>query len=251
MRQFIESRSFRLFCLCIAAVWLLTSVSCSNTDNPAQQVLTKYLDAVGGESALEALTSRKAEGNFILVGTGYEGTVSDRTIFGKSSRVSIAINGKEVAAYGVLDGTAWRFDPMSGSKVLEGSQKSLALRGLSADPVWGWRDSFESASIVEEEATETQVKVMMKSPDGNQAMFIFEKEDGLLAQVVVFQAETRTMQWYSDYREVNGVQVAHTVRSNQGGQGTVELKFNSLQFNSDLSGEDFSLPEQIQGRSSN
>lgn len=247
MTKYSPSRTFNIVCCCLTMASSLVLYSCSKPVTPAQQVLEKHIAAVGGESALSALTSRNAEGKFLLAGTGYEGTVSDRTIFGESSRVSIAINGKEVAAYGVSDGTAWRFDPMSGAKVLEGKQKSLAIRAVSPDPVWGWRDSFESASIVEEEAEETSVKVLLRSSEGNQAMFVFDKETGLLAQLILFQEESRTTQSYTDYREVNGVQVAHKVLSNQGGQGTIELEFTSLDFNVDLSGEDFSLPEQLRG----
>ena len=182
---------------------------------PAEQILDKYIQALGGAQKLAALTSFVATGT--SVGYGPEGTRRRVEIYAKAPNLRTTIihtsNGDSTTVY---DGRAgWIAAPLrpvpllalSGS-VLEGvrldAELSFPLR--IKEILSKWRVGFP-ATIHDREAQVVQGTM----PGGSLATLYFDSESGLLVRLIRYSdsmvGRTPTLIDYSDYREVAGVKM--------------------------------------------
>jgi len=181
----------------------------------ADQILDKYIQAVGGAQRLASLTSFIAKGT--TVGYGPEGTPRPVEIYAKAPNQRTTIihtqNGDNTTVY---DGRmGWIAAPLrpvpvlplSGS-VLEGVKldAQLSFPAGIKQTLGKWRVGFP-ATINDREM---QV-VQGTAPGGSLATFYFDSETGLLSRVVRYSdsvvGRTPTQIDYSDYRDVAGVKM--------------------------------------------
>src|SRR5688572_7444771 len=92
----------------------------------ADQILDKYVQAIGGKSAIEKQTSRVSKGSFEIPAVGASGTAE---IFEKAPNKNAAII--NIPGFGVVqegfDGkTAWAQDPQSGLREKAGAELAAA-----------------------------------------------------------------------------------------------------------------------------
>ena len=182
---------------------------------PADQILDKYLQAVGGAQRLASLTSFIAKGT--SVGYGPEGSPRPVEIYAKAPNQRTTIihtqNGDNTTAY---DGRmGWIAAPLrpvpvlalSGS-VLEGVKldAELSFPARIKQALGKWRAGFP----VTINDRETQV-IQGTAPGGSLATLYFDSETGLLTRVVRYSdsivGRTPTQIDYSDYRDVAGVKM--------------------------------------------
>jgi hypothetical protein len=181
----------------------------------ADEVLDKYIKAVGGAERLAALTSFVARG--VSVGYGPEGEKRPVEVFarapGQLSRVIHTASGDNTLTY---DGrAAWIAAPHRPVAVLaltghdlDGARldAALAFPGGIKQALTKWRVGFP-ATINDREA---QV-VQGTSTGGALATLYFDAESGLLVRQVRYSdspvGRIPTMVDYSDYREVAGVKM--------------------------------------------
>jgi photosynthetic reaction center cytochrome c subunit len=181
----------------------------------SDQILDKYIQAVGGAQRLATVTSFVAKGT--SVGYGPEGTPRPVEIFAKApnqrTTVIQTLNGVSTTVY---DGRAgWIAAPLRPIPVLE--LTGSALEGLKLDAefsfpgrikevVTKWRVGFPT-TIDDREA---QV-VQGTAPGGSLATLYFDSESGLLIRCVRYSdsvvGRTPTQIDYSDYRDVAGVKM--------------------------------------------
>jgi hypothetical protein len=123
----------RAVTLLIAAAIGLTAVRLSAQAQSAlptaDQVLEKYITAVGGREAMEKVTSRVSTGTVEIPEMGAAGTI---TISEKAPNKSLAVF--EIAGMGQVrqgsDGTAaWEDSPVSGVRDKSGTELADTLRG--------------------------------------------------------------------------------------------------------------------------
>jgi photosynthetic reaction center cytochrome c subunit len=179
-----------------------------------EQILGKYIQAIGGQQRLAAMTTVVGRGS--SAGYGPEGT-RPIEIFAKapSQRTMIlhTLDGDSTTTY---DGrVAWSAVPhkpvpvlmLAGSE-LDGAKldAELMFPARIKDTLTGWR----AGSPAEIDDKPMQV-VQGSRPGGLLATFYFDSESGLLTRLVRY-ANSRvgrlpTQVDYSDYRDVNGVKV--------------------------------------------
>ena len=181
----------------------------------ADQILDKYIQAIGGAQRLASLTSFTAKGT--SVGYGPEGTPRPVEIYAKApNQRTIVIhtqNGDSTTAY---DGRAgWIAAPLRPVPVLELSGGALEGVKLDADlsfpahiktALGKWRVGFPAT------INDREVQVLQGSgPGGSLATLYFDSESGLLVRVVRYSdsvvGRTPTQIDYSDYRDVAGVKM--------------------------------------------
>jgi photosynthetic reaction center cytochrome c subunit len=178
------------------------------------QILTKYIQAIGGAQRLAGLTSIVAKGT--SAGYGPEGT-RPIEIFAKTpgQRTTIihTLDGDNTT---VFDGrTGWIAAPhkplpvlvLSGSD-LDGVRldAELSFPARIKDTLGGWRVGLPS------EVDDKPAQVVQGSrPGGALATFYFDSESGLLVRLVRYAASKvgrlPTQIDYSDYRDVSGIKV--------------------------------------------
>jgi outer membrane lipoprotein-sorting protein len=181
----------------------------------ADQILDKYIQALGGAQRLSALASFLAKGT--SAGYGPEGSPRPIEIYAKAPNQRATIihtqNGDSVTVY---DGRAgWIKAPLrpvpimavSGS-ALEGLRldAELAFPARIKEVLSKWRVGF-AATINDREAQVLQGT----TPGGSLATLYFDAESGLLVRLVRYAdsvvGRTPTQIDYSDYREVAGVKL--------------------------------------------
>jgi hypothetical protein len=182
----------------------------------ADDILDRYIQAIGGAQRVNALTS--------FTGTGrYEGFDSYHgkvpvDVFAKATGERSTIvhtqNGDSITAY---DGhSAWIMGPDKPVSVLQLApggdldgvklDSTLAFPGGLKQALTNWRTGFPTTAI-----DDRPVQVVQATTGGTRVKLFFDKQTGLLTRVVRF---TKTMVGpvpvqidYSDYREVAGVRI--------------------------------------------
>ncbi len=181
----------------------------------ANQILDKYIQALGGAERLARLTGFIAKGT--SVGYGPEGTPRPVEIYAKAPNQRTTVihtqNGDSTTVY---DGRAgWIAAPLrpvpvlmlSGS-VLEGVKldAELAFPVRIKEALSNWRVGFPTT------INERDVQVVQgTAAGGSLATFYFDSESGLLVRLVRYSdsvvGRTPTLIDYSDYRDVGGLKI--------------------------------------------
>jgi photosynthetic reaction center cytochrome c subunit len=181
----------------------------------ADQILDKYIQALGGAQRLNSLTSFVAKGT--SVGYGPEGTKRPVEIFAKApgqrSTIIHTLNGDSTTTY---DGRAgWIAAPLRPVPVLAINGSALEGVRLEAELSFparikqflsGWRVGFPVT------INDRDVNVVQGTgAGGSLATLYFDMDSGLLVRLVRYSdsvvGRTPTQIDYSDYRDVAGVKM--------------------------------------------
>ena len=194
-------------------------VRAATTGPSADQILDKYIQAVGGAGRLAGLTSVVAKGT--SAGYGPEGTRPIDIIArapGQKATVIHTLDGDHATVY---DGRAgWISAPhkpvavlgLTGSE-LDGVrlEAELTFPGRIKETLGQWRAGLPS------EIDEKPVQVVQGSrPNGALATFYFDSQTGLLTRLVRYAnskvGRLPTQIDYSDYRDVAGIKMPYKIK---------------------------------------
>jgi photosynthetic reaction center cytochrome c subunit len=183
---------------------------------PADQILDKYIQALGGADALSKLTSYTAKGTSHLFGEVQEdpAEISAKApnllvtvVHQREGDVARTFDGRE--AWVMLPLTVVGQYPLNGS-MFEGAKldAQLAFPGGLKQFFSAWRVSYPSV------VNGTSVYVVQGTgANGLVATFYFDRQTGLLTRMVRYATSAvgrvPTQIDYSDYRPVNGVMMAY------------------------------------------
>jgi photosynthetic reaction center cytochrome c subunit len=216
----------------------------------ADQILDKYIQAIGGAQALAKLTSFAAKGTYQGFDTDLEALPLE--VFAKAPGQRTAIvhmhAGDSITAF---DGRAgWIASPDKPVALITLAGEDLD--GVKLDAVLsfptgikqaltGWRAGFPAATINERPVLIVQGTAAGKS----RVKLFFDKESGLLVRVLrytdtavgIIPAQTD----YSDYRDVAGVKMPfHWIATWTDGQSTIDL--SEVQANVAIDAAKFAKP---------
>jgi outer membrane lipoprotein-sorting protein len=216
---------------------------------PAEQILAKYVQAIGGTERVARLTSYVAKGT--SVGYGPEGTPRYVEIYAKAPNQRTTIihtqNGDSTT---VFDGrSGWIAAPLRPIRVLALSGGAVDGAKLEAELAFPsrinvltkWRVGFPGM------INDREVQVVQgTAAGGSLATLYFDSESGLLVRMIRYSdsivGRTPTQIDYSDYRDVAGVKIPfHFTVSWLDGKETVEL--NDIQANVSIDAAKFAQPK--------
>jgi photosynthetic reaction center cytochrome c subunit len=183
---------------------------------PADQILDRYLQAIGGLERVAALTSFTAKGNYV----GFDD--ADRSPLEMYAMVP---GQRTIIAHSRSGDTTWTFDGRSAWIAAPATEKPvpvLAMTGQDLDGVklesevsfparikqalTNWRTGF--LTLINDRETNV---VQGTTTNGGTATLCFDVETGLLVRLVRFSnspvGRVVTRVDYSDYREVSGVKM--------------------------------------------
>ncbi len=200
----------------------------------AEQILDKYIQAIGGRQRLAGLTSFTAKGTYEGFETFHMAVPFEIFAKAPARRTTVAhtLQGDSVITYDGHIGWAATVDrpvpvlPLAAGDDLDGARldAELSFPERIKDALAQWRVGFPSAFIADKEA---QI-VQGTSPGGSRIKLYFDKGSGLLLRVVRYTATpvgiVPTQTDFSDYREVAGVKMPyHIVVTWTDGQSTTQL----------------------------
>lgn len=182
----------------------------------ADDILNRYIQALGGAGRLATLTSFVGKGSYEGFDS-YHGKVALEVYAkatGQRTVIAYTQNGDSVTTY---DGrNAWIVGPDKPVSVLQLAPGGdldgikldfdLAFPGGLKQTLTDWRTGFPTTSI-----NERSVQVVQAMAGGSRVKLFFDKETGLLTRVVRYSktivGPVPTQIDYSDYREVAGVKM--------------------------------------------
>ncbi|PCJ57341.1 MAG: hypothetical protein COA73_10835 [Candidatus Hydrogenedentota bacterium] len=207
-----------------------------------QDVVDKYIEATGGRDAQAGVKSMTRKGQFMLVdmgmGAGLESYMKDGNFI-----QTIAVEGMGEVVQGITGDVVWQMHFMEGDSVLEGEQADGVKVLAQVNPYLDWENNFGAGEITGEEDGATIVT--FTGEDGNDSVVYFNNETGLISKSegVGLDGSPATTN-YSDYKEVGGINFAHTMEIL--GAMTIEITIDTIEVNGDISDDTFTVPEVIQ-----
>ena len=219
---------------------------------PADQILDKYIQALGGADALSKLTSFTAKGTSHLFGEVKEDAteISAKApnhlvtvVHQDEGDVARTFDGRE--AWVMLPLTVVGQYPLNGS-MLEGAKldAQMAFPGGLKQFLTNWRVTYPT--VVDGKPVYV---VQGTGASGLFATFYFDKQTGLLTRMIRYATSAvgrvPTQIDYSDYRPVNGVMMAYKWNYSWI-SGREEYSLTSIQPNVPVDDAKFGKPVQVQ-----
>jgi hypothetical protein len=187
------------------------------------EILNKYVQALGGKDALEKITSRTSKGVVELPSMQTKGSIELYMKAPNKRLMALKIPGV-INNFAAFNGAAgWGLSSEDGKvQDLKGDELAMARRDAEF-----YRD-LKLKQLYPQMAVKGEEKVQMRDSvrdayvvkavpaQGSPETFYFDKETGLLIRTdyeeTTDQGKVQVREFYLDYKNVDGVQVAFTVR---------------------------------------
>lgn len=216
----------------------------------AEAVLDRFIEVTGGKAAYEKIRSRITHARIEVPGAGAQGTMvfysqaPDKLYveqdLGQMGKVQEGYDGK----------VAWQYHPMMGARLKQGPEKAATVRNAQFNSELHWRDNFAKVETVgiENVAGKPSYKLKLTPREGKPEFQFFDIQTGLLVKAEV-TADTQMGEivvevFHEDYREVDGVKLAHKLTQKAAMQEAV-VTVDKIEHNVDIPAERFSLPPEI------
>jgi outer membrane lipoprotein-sorting protein len=194
---------------------------------PAQQVVDRYVAAIGGKQALARYQSRRIVAEMAMPAMGM--TLTVETMASRPNKMLVKSNmpgmGEMLSGY---DGqVAWSVNPVQGPRVLVGSELAQAVRMADFDAASDLARLYPTLETVARDSAAGRpcFRVRMVSRDGDEAFGCFDTESGLLLSLQSKQespmGKVDVTAAFSDYRDFGGIKYAGTTTTSLMGQQMV------------------------------
>ncbi len=202
-----------------------------------EQVLEKYVQAIGGKAAHEKLTSRVASGEWENVTRGIRHPIE---VYAKAPdmRVEIlhAAENPGLTARGYDGRQGWSMNMLeTGLRQVKGAELSMMQRESDFYRQVRLNKLYQRLEVVAKAKVDgREVYTVEATPEiGPPEKLYFDTGTGLLMRRdVVYESphgQTPVQQYYEDYREVDGVRLPFTIRTQ--GPVTIITKFKEVKHN--------------------
>ncbi len=213
----------------------------------SEQILDKYVESIGGRTALEKLTSRESKGTFEVPALGSSGTI---LMLVKAPGKAVMV--LDVPKFGVIrqgfDGTnGWDQMPQAGVRDLAGAEleaKKLDLdfyRPLHLKELYPARTVKGRQKVGERDAW----LIEAEPASGTVEKWYFDVDNGLLLRQDVQrespQGSVELQMFFLDYREVDGVKLPFGLRQVLPGM-EITIKLDEVKHNVEIDESKFAKP---------
>ncbi|HUO36078.1 MAG TPA: hypothetical protein VMU43_13905 [Candidatus Acidoferrum sp.] len=210
------------------------------------QVLNRYVQAIGGRAAWGKLHSRTSLGKIVVPSMNLTGTVMIHEKAPNKVLLVVILAGQ--AFRQGYDGTiGWSDDPQDGMKVKTGTQLEEAQRDADFYRPLHMEKTYTKLSVVgKEKVGERDAWVIQADlPEGGSDKLFFGAESGLILRAVSQQhtenGVTAVAEDFKDYREVDGVKLPFEIVQ-VNGNSSLTITLDEVQHNVDLDDSEFAKP---------
>jgi zinc protease len=213
----------------------------------ADQILDRYVKAVGGREAWQKFTSRITTGTIEVPSMNLAGIVIIHEKAPDRLLASVVING--AAFRQGFDGTAgWTDDPQDGLRDQSGAELAEARRDADFYHPLDLRKLYTKLTVTGTEKIGDRNTYVVEAavPEGSEpTKMYFDVESGLLLRVISqhhgSDGVTQFREDFDDYRDVDGIKVPFTSRQTNG-DTTYTMTINEVHHNVDLDDSEFVKP---------
>jgi len=216
----------------------------------AEQILDRYVEAIGGLAALQKINNRVIKGTMEIAGAGIKLSVTAYQARPNKSYTAVDSPATGKIENGTNGEIAWQVSALAGAQLLEGKEKVNFLHMNIFDRAPQWRTSFQKveAAGVEDVSGKPCYKVLATPKDLPPQTMFFDRETHLLVRITMTiesQAGTISSDSYlSDYKRVDGILVPHRTVTRLMGQERITV-MESIEQNVLLPPDRFDLPAEI------
>ena len=211
------------------------------------QILDKYVEAIGGRKAIEKITSRVTTGTFEISTMGLKGEME---IYAKAPNKALTI--QNLSGVGeIRDGydgkIAWSQNPMMGLREKSGAELAAIVRASDIHAPIKTRQLYSRLELKgKEKVGNRETYVIMATPtEGAPVKMYFDMQTGLIARtdtdIDTPQGQFRIENTMDDYREVDGVKIAFTMRQESSVASAV-IKVTEVKHNVAIDDSKFTKP---------
>ena len=184
----------------------------------ADQIIEKYVQAMGGKAALEKINSRVTKGTLEIPAAGMSGTVET---YEKAPNKSITI--VNLAGFGMIqdgfDGTkGWGDNPMTGLRDKSGTELANAKLEAELHRPIKIKQLYSTLTVKgKEKVGDKEAYVVEATPkEGSVEKWYFDTQTGLMIRTDVTQespeGQIPTEVYLDEYKEFDGVKVPVAMR---------------------------------------
>ncbi len=217
------------------------------TATTVDEVLSRYIEAVGGEDAVRAVTSRVVKASFEIPDTGVGGTTE---IYAKAPNKYLTIIGGPggLSTRSAFNGSeAWSKEPTGELREIDGAE----LEGIKRDAYFyrelDFRELYADLSVRGKEKLKGRDVIVLEAtlPEGGSDLFYFDAETGLLVRGDITrdsqQGALTSETYFEDYREVDGIRMPFTIRQSSSIVSIV-IRVREVRHNVQIKDSIFDLP---------
>lgn len=239
---------------CALIICCLTIVSFRATakqaaDPSVDEILARYVTAIGGRAAISKHTTKTSKGTLELVGVTTDGTAES---YAKAPNKYVSII--SIPGYGEIrrsfDGeTGWITGPDTGTQPLAGQDLSSTRRDADFFQALDLKKLYPQMSLKGKENVGTWPAYVIEANSGEGTIrhMYFDVSSGLLVRSV---EDTETPQGHDtveafleDYRDVEGIKLPHTVRQIHG-KITLIVRVTETKWDQPIDDAKFAKPAQ-------
>lgn len=211
-----------------------------------EQVLDRYVQAIGGQAAVSRVNSRLARGSVELPAMGANGAVEVYTKAPNKILTIVNLPSVGVVQNGFNGAVGWEQNPRAGIREVSGAE--LAALKLDAEFYAGikLRELYPGMTLKRARVGERDTYMIEATPmSGGAKKLYFDTQSGLLVRVDAErenpQGKFVTETYMDDYKEVDGVKLPFTVRQVLPGL-TLIFRFNEIKNNVPIDDSKFNKP---------
>ncbi|HLF85311.1 MAG TPA: hypothetical protein VI837_14145 [Blastocatellia bacterium] len=182
------------------------------------QVLDTYVQALGGKSAIEKLTSTVTTGTFELPAMGMSGPLEVYAKAPNKNAVIIDISGFGMVKSGFNGAIGWSQDPQTGLRELTGAELAFTKRDAEFYREIKLKQLFTKMTLTgKAKVGEKDVYVIEATPaEGKPEKMYFDTQTGLLLRIDTDrespEGAAHVETYFEDYKETAGVKTPFTIK---------------------------------------
>lgn len=242
-------RGFNL--LLVAGLLCGAPVNADDKPKSADELIAKYVEAIGGQAALRSIKSIRLHGKTMMMG-GIEAPITLELVRPNKIRTEIDFPGMKLVT--AFDGaTGWVISPFGGKtepEKMSETQLTTVLDQADFDgPLVDYKKKGHAVEFLGEDEVEgtPTYKLKLTKKSGTVEYYHLDMEHYILVARMAKQefqgGEIETVEHFGDYKLVGGRLFAHAVESKRGAMGGGALTFQKIEVNPTLSDDRFVMPE--------
>ncbi len=184
----------------------------------ADQIIQKYVTALGGRAAIEKHTSRVSKGTIEIPDAGISGSFEANEKAPDKSLTVIELGGVGLIREGADASGAWQEEPQAGVRDKAGNELAEARRGAAFNPELKFQTLYKTLAVTGQEPVGGRPAwVLLATPaEGTATRMYFDAETGLMVRQSAMRdtpgGPIDVDVFIEDYRDVDGVRQPFTIR---------------------------------------
>lgn len=238
-------KNLKVGLIAIAALFSATAIYAQTAD----EIVAKYVDAVGGKEKLKAITSVRMENTLSIMGNDAPNTTT--IINGKGYRNESEFNGAKIIQV-ITEKGGWQINPMAGAadaQALPEEQVKAAKYQMYVEPLLDYAAKGAKAELLGQEKVGNinAYKVKVTNADNVATTYYFDPSTHYLVQMTrtaeMMGQQMDVTATYSDYKKTDyGWVVPQNVEINMGGQFSMTMKVKNVEVNKEVDPKIFDMP---------